>query len=101
MSSNYQECYQGPRLTFNEDALNQQDEEMIFFDDESNCYEYDDALYEESDMLYYEEEMCQEESQPPQACDDRQDEQDALLNLIVGVQQYLAELQTAGANNRQ
>ncbi|KAH8556621.1 hypothetical protein BGW37DRAFT_405488, partial [Umbelopsis sp. PMI_123] len=26
---------------------------------------------------------------------------DALLNLIVGVQQYLADLQTAGANNRQ
>jgi hypothetical protein len=101
--SNYQEqYYQGPRLTFNENALNPQDEEMIFYDDENNCYEYNEAMYEEDDMLYYEEEMYAEEpQQPAEVCDKTQEDQDALLNLIVGVQQYLADLQNAGANNRQ
>jgi hypothetical protein len=104
--SNYQEqYYQGPRLTFNDNALTSQDEEMIYFDDESHCYEYNEAMYEqENDMLYYEDDMYLEEEpqQQPEACDDTQSEdQDALLNLIVGVQQYLADLQTAGANNRQ
>jgi hypothetical protein len=100
--SNYQEqYYQGPRLTFNEDALNQQDEEMICFDDENYCYEYNEALFEESDMFYYEEDMYQHEQQLQPQCDDTQEDQDALLNLIVGVQQYLADLQNAGANNCQ
>ncbi|KAI9289286.1 hypothetical protein BC943DRAFT_314020 [Umbelopsis sp. AD052] len=102
--SNYQEqYYQGPRLTFNDNALNTQDQEMIYFDDESNCYEYNEAMYEqENDMLYYEDDMYyEEESQPEVSSDSQQDDQDALLKLIVGVQQYLSDLQNAGANNQQ
>jgi hypothetical protein len=102
--SNYQEqYYQGPRLTFNDNALNSQDQEMIYFDDESNCYEYNEAMYEqENDMLYYEDDMYYEEEPQPEASDDlQQDNQDALLKLIVGVQQYLSDLQNAGANNHQ
>ncbi|KAI8583111.1 hypothetical protein K450DRAFT_196309 [Umbelopsis ramanniana AG] len=102
--SNYQEqYYQGPRLTFNDNALNSQDQEMIYFDDESNCYEYNEAMYEqENDMLYYEDDMYYEEEPQPEASgDSQQEDQDALLKLIVGVQQYLSDLQNAGANNHQ
>lgn len=102
--SNYQEqYYQGPRLTFNDNALNSQDQEMIYFDDESNCYEYNEAMYEqENDMLYYEDDMYYEEEPQPEVSEEpQQDDQDALLKLIVGVQQYLSDLQNAGANNHQ
>ncbi|KAJ2962047.1 hypothetical protein NQZ79_g2765 [Umbelopsis isabellina] len=106
MSNQQEQYYQGPRLTFNDDALAEQNEEMIYFDDENYCYEYNDSLYqEESDMMYYEEEMYREEyEQPyeqPETCSTKQEGQDALLNLVVGVQQYLADLQTTGFDNRQ
>ncbi|CAM0135308.1 hypothetical protein VKS41_000108 [Umbelopsis sp. WA50703] len=107
MSNQQEQYYHGPRLTFNDDALAEQNEEMIYFDDENYCYEYNDSLYqEESDMMYYEEEMYREEyDQPeheqPETCSTKQEGQDALLNLVVGVQQYLADLQMTGFDNRQ
>lgn len=106
MSNQQEQYYQGPRLTFNDDVLAEQNEEMIYFDDDNYCYEYNDSLYqEESDMMYYEEEMYREEyEQPyeqPETCSTKQEGQDALLNLVVGVQQYLADLQMTGFDNRQ
>ncbi|KAG2186204.1 hypothetical protein INT43_002642 [Umbelopsis isabellina] len=106
MSNQQEQYYQGPRLTFNDEALAEENEEMIYFDDENYCYEYNDSLYqEETDMMYYEEEMYREEyEQPyeqPETCSTKQEGQDALLNLVVGVQQYLADLQMTGFDNRQ